>query len=248
MKRPFITAIMAAGKGTRMESDLPKVLHPVHGKPMLLHVIDRVRDLGSRRIISIIGHRRDLVADVLKPTGTEWVVQEPQLGTGHAVAQVEPLIRNFSGDLLVLSGDVPMLRSDTIQKLLETHWLSGAGATVLTAIFTDPTGYGRIIRNTDGRLDRIVEHKDCTDAELAVNEINSGIYVFNAKLCFRALKMIDNNNKQGEYYLPDALRFIAEFGQSIALQIVPDPFEISGVNTQKQLSEINRIFLSCYET
>ncbi len=246
--KPFITIILAAGKGTRMKSDLPKVLHPVGGKPMLLHVVDLARKLGSQRIISIIGHKKELVIEALKPTGTEWVVQAEQLGTGHAVMQTAETLSDFSGDLLILSGDVPLLRPDTIRALLQKHRDTKAGATLLTAVFDNPEGYGRIVRNADGSLRAIVEHKDCTPEQLSLREINAGIYVMDSELCFKALKQINNDNSHGEYYLPDVLPYISEMGKTVALEIVPDHNEISGVNTPQQLAELNRIFHERYET
>ncbi|NOZ04444.1 MAG: NTP transferase domain-containing protein [FCB group bacterium] len=244
--RPLVVAILAAGKGKRMKSDLPKVLHPVGGKPMLLHVIALAGELHPDRIIAIIGHGRDKVIETLGNTNAEYVFQEKQLGTGHAVMQLEPKLKDFDGDLLILSGDVPLLRPETLRQLLRTHRREGAGATLLTAIYPDPSGYGRILRTPTNTLDRIVEHKDCTPAQLLIREINAGIYVFDAQTLFKALKKIDNNNQQGEYYLPDALGYFPESGKSVALQVMEDPQEIAGVNTQEQLLEINRIFESRY--
>lgn len=142
---------------------------------------------------------------MLQNSTVEGVIQKEQLGTGHAVQQVEPLLTDFNGDILVLSGDVPLLRTETLRHMLDTHRQSGAGATVLTADFEDPTGYGRIVREPDGTLNRIVEHKDCSPEILQINEINAGVYLFQAPLLFAALRQVDNNNQQGEYYLPDAL-------------------------------------------
>ncbi|MFH1853668.1 MAG: NTP transferase domain-containing protein [Candidatus Neomarinimicrobiota bacterium] len=242
--RPLAVVILAAGQGTRMKSPLPKVLHEVGGRPMLLHVTDLAHSIGADRIIAIIGHGREKVEAVLQGSGVETVVQEQQLGTGHAVAQTEPLLRDFDGDLMVLSGDVPLLSEDSLLGLLHRHISTGAGATLMTANFADPGGYGRIVRDQAGFLDRIVEHKDCTPEQLRITEINAGIYIFDSKTLFRGLKMIDNNNSQGEYYLPDALIHFPEFGRTVALELLDDPLEIAGINTQEQLSEINRIFMT----
>lgn len=241
-KRKFATIIMAAGKGTRMKSDLPKVLHKVSGKPMLLHTINLAKSVNSERIIAIIGHKKELVIDVIKPLGVEYAVQEPQLGTGHAVQQTQPLLKDFTGDVLVLSGDVPLLRKSTIQKMLDIHYRHNAGATVLTAIFNDPFNYGRVIRKTDDTFDKIVEEKDCTDEQRNIQEINAGVYIFQAQALFSALQKIKKNNRQNEYYLPDVLKHIAFSGKSIALHITDEPSEISGVNTVEQLQELNKIF------
>ncbi len=241
-KRPLAVAILAAGQGKRMQSPLPKVLHEVGGTPMLIHVTSLSRAIGADRVIAIIGHGRELVKKILKGTGVEIVIQEQQLGTGHAILQTESLLSEFDGDLMVLSGDVPLLTQPSLEKLLNKHLTTRAGATLMTANFSDPAGYGRITRTTDGFLDRIVEHKDCTPDQLQITEINAGIYLFDSKTLFKSLKLIDNNNSQGEYYLPDALNHFPGFGYSIALEVLSDPVEISGINTPEQLIEINRIF------
>ncbi len=240
--RPLAVAIMAAGQGKRMNSPLPKVLHEIGGKPMLLLVTDLAQSIGAERIIAIIGHGRELVEVTLIGTGVETVIQEQQLGTGHAIRQTEPLLSGFVGDIMVLSGDVPLLTRASLEKLLATHYESRAGATLMTARFDDPTGYGRIVRDANGFLDQIVEHKDCTPEQLNINEINAGIYIFDAKTLFNSLELIDNDNAQGEYYLPDALNYFPHFGHTIALELLDDPVEIAGINTQEQLNKINRIF------
>ena len=247
LKHPSLaTIIMAAGKGTRMNSDLPKVLHLVDGKPMLMHVIDLARQLDSERIINILGHKKELVIEAIKSENVEYVIQEPQLGTGHAVQQTESLLKDFTGDVLVLSGDVPLLRKSTIDKMLKVHREADNGATVLTAIFKNPHGYGRVLRKDDNTLDIIIEEKDCNDEQRKIKEINAGIYIFKAKELFPALRKIKNDNKQNEYYLPNALKYIAKSGQSIALHITDEPIEISGVNTVEQLKELNLIYKKWY--
>jgi UDP-N-acetylglucosamine diphosphorylase/glucosamine-1-phosphate N-acetyltransferase len=245
-KRKLATVILAAGKGTRMKSGLPKVLHIVDDKPMLIHVIELAKHLNSERIINIIGHKKDLVIEAIKSENVEYVIQEPQLGTGHAVKQTYPLLKDFDGDVLVLSGDVPLLRKSTIEKMLNIHRDADNGVTVLTAIFDNPHGYGRVIRKTNDTLDFIVEEKDCNNEQRKIKEINAGIYIFKSKSLFPALNKIKNNNKQNEYYLPDALKYIAKSGQSIALHITSEPMEISGVNTVEQLKELNLTYKKWY--
>ena len=242
----LVTVIMAAGKGTRMKSDLPKVLHLVDDIPMISHVINLSQAVGSDRTILILGHKKEMVINALQDLNVEYVIQEPQLGTGHAVQQTYSLLNNFSGDVLVLSGDVPLLRTTTIQKMIEIQNNGNHSATVLTAIFDDPFGYGRVVRKDDNTLDKIVEHKDCDEELLKIKEINAGIYIFNAEDLFPALDRISNDNKQKEYYLPDALKHIAESGKSIALHITDEPTEISGVNTVEQLKELNLIYKKWY--
>jgi len=241
-KQNLATIIMAAGKGTRMKSDLPKVLHFVDNKPMLIHVIDLARQLNSERIINILGHKKELVIEAIKSENVEYVIQEPQLGTGHAVQQTESLLKDFTGDVLVLSGDVPLLRKSTIDNMLKIHREANNGSTVLTAMFENPHGYGRVIRKNNGTLDFIIEEKDCNKEQRKIKEINAGIYIFKAKELFPALNKIENDNKQNEYYLPDTLKYIANEQQSIALHITDEPIEISGVNTVEQLRELNLIF------
>lgn len=245
-QQQLATIIMAAGKGTRMKSNLPKVLHIVDDKPMLIHVIDLARQLNSERIINILGHKKDLVIEAIASENVEYVIQEPQLGTGHAVQQTYPLLKDFDGDVLVLSGDVPLLRKSTIDKMLKIHREADNGATVLTAIFENPHGYGRVIRKKNDTLDYIIEEKDCNDKQRKIKEINAGIYIFKSKELFPALNKIKNDNKQNEYYLPDTLKYIAKAGQSIALHITSEPIEISGVNTVEQLRELNLIFKKWY--
>ncbi len=240
--KKLATIILAAGKGTRMKSDLPKVLHIVDDNPMLIHVIGLAKRINSERIINILGHKKDLVIEAIKSQNVEYVIQEPQLGTGHAVQQTEILLKDFEGDVLVLSGDVPLLRKSTIDTMLKIHREADNGATVLTAIFEIPHGYGRVIRKDDDTLDHIIEEKDCNDEQRKIKEINAGIYIFKSKELFPALNKIKNDNKQNEYYLPDALKYIAKAGQSIALHITSEPIEISGVNTVEQLRELNLIF------
>jgi bifunctional UDP-N-acetylglucosamine pyrophosphorylase/glucosamine-1-phosphate N-acetyltransferase len=240
--KQLVTIVLAAGKGTRMKTDLPKVLHLVDNKPMLLHVIDLARKLDSEKIIAILGYKRNLIIECIKSENVLYVVQEPQLGTGHAVLQAESLLKDFTGDILVLSGDVPLLRKSTVQKMLRIHQQSDNGATILTAILGTPHGYGRVIRENNNTFDCIIEEKDCNDEQRKIKEINAGIYIFKSKELFPALNKIRNDNKQNEYYLPDVITCIANSPQSIALHITDEPIEISGVNTVEQLSAVNLIY------
>lgn len=246
-QRPLATVILAAGKGTRMKSDLLKVLHIVDDKPMLIHVIDLARQLNSERIIAILGYKKYLVIEAIKSENVEYIIQEPQLGTGHAVQQTESLLKDFTGDVLILSGDVPLLRKSTIDKMLKIHREADNGATVLTAMFENPHGYGRVIRKNNDTLDYIIEEKDCNDEQRKIKEINAGIYIFKSKELFPALNKIKNDNKQNEYYLPDTLKYIAKARQSIALHITGEPIEITGVNTVEQLKELNLIYKKWYD-
>jgi UDP-N-acetylglucosamine pyrophosphorylase len=240
----FVTVIMAAGKGTRMKSDLAKVLHPLNGQPMIHYVIQLARDLGSTRVIAIIGHQKEHVKDTLQNEHVEFAIQEPQLGTGHAVMQTENLLANYEGYVLVLSGDVPVLTHNTMKHLVALHDKETAVATVLTAHMPDPTGYGRVIRNTDGSVRKVVEHKDASDDEKKIQEINSGIYMFKSKELFHALKKINSNNSQNEYYLPDVLKVFIDERKKVCAYITEDHHEIAGINTVEQLHEAEVILNS----
>ena len=189
----FVTVILAAGKGTRMKSKLPKVLHKAAGKPMLQHVLDAANKGGAERNIVVVGFGGDVVREAMGDQA-EFVVQTEQLGTGHAVKQAAPLLEGFDGTVMVLCGDTPLLTGDLLNKLYTEHKEAKAKATVLTAIMPDATGYGRIIRTEDGSVARIVEHKDATEEERKVNEVNSGIYCFEAKDMFEALEQVGCDN------------------------------------------------------
>ena len=200
----LITIILAAGKGTHMKSKLPKVLHCAGGKPMVEHVLDAAKSAGSTRNIVVVGFGREQVQAVLGDKA-EIVLQEEQLGTGHAVMQAEPLIKDKNTAIMVLCGDTPLVTGATLKNFYEEHVQSGAKASVLTTFMPDPFGYGRVIRLVDGSVEKIVEQKDASERELAINEINTGIYCFDAEALFASLKKVNNNNAQGEYYLPDVL-------------------------------------------
>ncbi len=231
---------MAAGKGTRMKSDLPKVLHTIGGIPMVTHIVRLARRIGAEKIIVIVGYRHELVEISLASEPVEFVLQAEQLGTGHAVAQAEDALAGFQGDVLILSGDVPLLSAETLHSLINNHRNSGALATILTAELDDPTGYGRVIRDPIGNLQYFVEDKDATESEKQVHEINSGIYVFGSKTLFKFLPKLQNKNVQSEYYLPDVLPMILSVKGKVSLEKSKNYAEILGVNTTEQLEELNK--------
>ena len=244
MKRHLAVVIMAAGKGTRMKNpDMAKVMFPVNGKPMVEHVVDLALKLQSDRTIVIVGWKKESVVDHLHASGKAvlCVEQSPQLGTGHAVMQAEVPLRGFEGDVLVLSGDVPLLTYETMLKLIAHHRVTGSMATVLTAELEDPTGYGRIIRGPAGDVHAIVEQKDATGEQLAVREINSGIYVFDAAHLFDGLRHITPENAQHEYYLTDVFEYFWKSDLRVSAIAAPNPKEIQGVNTVDQLREAHEI-------
>lgn len=235
MASELVALVLAAGAGKRMNSDLAKVLHPALGRPMLDHVLDAVRDAGVRRSIVVIGHQAEAVRRAMAPRGVEFAVQAQQLGTGHAVQQAEPLLAGVQGTVLVLCGDTPLLTSETLHALLVTHVDAGAAATVLSAQVDDPTGYGRVVRGAGGAVQRIVEHKDATEAERRVREINSGLFAFSIVDLFAALRQVRADNAQGEYYLTDTLEILLRMGKRVAAHQCKDAREVQGVNTPEQL-------------
>ncbi len=228
--------IMAAGKGTRMQSELPKVLHQANGRPILDYVLDTASSLEPAKTLLIVGHQADLVKAVAARYRVSTALQEPQLGTGHAVMQAEAELRDFEGEILILSGDAPLVNAGTLHKLIAFHRSKNGDATVLTAELQDPTGYGRVIRNSDSEsVLKIVEQKDASREELAVREINSGIYLFNAQLLFQALHEVNTNNAQNEYYLTDVFGICFRNGKSVYAFKTENAEEILGINTPEQL-------------
>ncbi|WP_100405933.1 bifunctional UDP-N-acetylglucosamine diphosphorylase/glucosamine-1-phosphate N-acetyltransferase GlmU [Bacillus solitudinis] len=232
--------ILAAGQGTRMKSKLYKVLHPVCGKPMVQHVVDQVTELGFDEIVTIVGYGAEIVREQLGKK-VAYAVQEKQLGTGHAVMQAEDVLGIKEGTTVVLCGDTPLITAKTIENLLKHHESQVAKATVLTAYAENPTGYGRMVRNQDGLVERIVEQKDASEKEQEINEINTGTYCFDNKALFESLKHVGNKNSQGEYYLPDVIEILQKSGETIAAYQTEDFGETLGVNDRVALSEAEAI-------
>ena len=236
----LMAVILAAGKGTRMNSALPKVLHQVGGRPMVEHVIHAACEAGAVRNIVVIGFGAEKVRECLGDQA-EYALQEQQLGTGHAILQAKNAIGNFSGTILVLCGDTPLLRSETLKMLYQMHCQKKAAATVLTARLSNPTGYGRVIRGAVGQVLRIVEQKDASPVELSCDEVNTGIYCFQTTALFSALDQITCNNQQGEYYLTDVLEILASGGSRVDAVQVDDYQEMLGINSRVQLAEAEKI-------
>lgn len=232
--------IMAAGKGTRMKNpDMAKVMYPVGQKPMVEHVTMLAETLKAERTIVIVGWQKESVIRHLAGAAPAVVCVEqiPQLGTGHAVMQAEKELASFDGDVVVLSGDVPLLRTETVRGLVDVHRREEAAATVLTTFLDDPTGYGRILRNSEGRVTAIVEQKDATEEQRAIKEINSGIYLFQCASLFDALRHLTPNNAQKEYYLTDVFGYFRAHALPVSAAVCSDPLEVRGVNTFDQLEE-----------
>jgi bifunctional UDP-N-acetylglucosamine pyrophosphorylase/glucosamine-1-phosphate N-acetyltransferase len=227
--------ILAAGAGTRMKSTRPKVVHELLGKPLVRWSVDAARDAGCEHIVTVIGHGADQVAPVVADTVT--ALQAEQLGTGHAVMCAREALAEVEGSTVVLNGDTPLLRPDTIARLIACRDETQAGAVVLTMRLANPFGYGRIIRDEYGAVARIVEQKDATPEEAAVNECNSGFYCFDAALLFDALEKVGTNNAQGEYYLTDVLEIARSQGEKVLAYKVEDATECNGVNSRIQLAQ-----------
>ncbi|WP_313543663.1 bifunctional UDP-N-acetylglucosamine diphosphorylase/glucosamine-1-phosphate N-acetyltransferase GlmU [Leifsonia aquatica] len=233
--------VLAAGQGTRMKSSTPKLLHELGGIPIVGHVLATARELDAAHVVAVVRHERDRVAAVIEADLPEAVIvdQDEVPGTGRAVEQaVAALPAGFSGDVLVVNGDVPLLDAATLRELIATHRDSGSAATILSSFPADATGYGRIVRNAAGTLDRIVEHKDATDDERAIGEINAGIYLFGAAALRDELAAITTDNAQGEKYLTDVIGLLREAGFDVDALPVADSWLVEGINDRAQLSEM----------
>lgn len=238
MKRFAI--VLAAGQGTRMKSELYKVMHPILGKPMVEYVIDAARGASMDEVIAITGMGAEVVEDHLGDK-CKFAFQSEQLGTAHATQQAEELLGDLEGTTVVLAGDTPLIESDTLNRLIETHEKSGAKATVLTAIAPDPTSYGRVIRDEDGSVLKIVEDKDASEKERKVKEINTGTYCFDNRTLFEKLQLVGNDNAQGEYYLPDVIEILKLEQEMVAAYTLEDFDEALGINTRLALSEAEQL-------
>ena len=226
--------ILAAGKGTRMKSDLPKVLHTIEGKCLVDYVVDAAVGAGAEDVCLVVGYKHEDVRRSIAHREVTFVLQEEQLGTGHAVMCAKDFLGE-DGETLILFGDTPLITSETLSRLRAYHVRNGNTVTVLSAVIEDPTGYGRIIRDADGCCVRSVEQKDASPAELKSQEINSGMYIFDTRELRAALDLIRPNNAQGEYYLPDTLEIIKQKGLKVDAFALDDPEDITGVNDQEQL-------------
>lgn len=235
--------ILAAGQGTRMKSKLYKVLHPVCGKPMVQHVVDQVSSLNIQEMVTVIGHGADMVKAQLGDV-SRFALQEEQLGTAHAVLQAKDVLAEKEGVTIVVCGDTPLIKAETMESLFKQHEVSGAKATILTARIEDPTGYGRVIRNQSGTVEKIVEHKDATEEERKITEINAGTYCFDNIALFEALKSVSNDNVQGEYYLPDVIEILKNQGEIVTAFQTDELEETLGVNDRIALAEAERIMRS----
>lgn len=235
----FAAIILAAGQGKRMNSDLPKVLHPLKGKPLVNWVIESARAAGADKIVAVVGYGREQVERAL-PLDVVPAVQDKQLGTGHAARSAEFALKGYAGPIAVLSGDVPLLRAQSIAELAERRSKDGAAVALLTAMVKGEHAYGRIVRDVSGAVKRIVEHKDATPEERKIGEINTGTYVFGPGELFPALAWLTNKNAQGEYYLTDTIEFFVRSGKRVSAVVAPRADECLGVNTPEELAAAER--------
>ena len=235
--------ILAAGKGTRMKSDLPKVLHPVCGRPMLAYVLDTARQAGSSRLLVVVGHRADLVKETFADDAKDisWVLQSPQNGTGHAVMVCKRELAGLEGPVLVLAGDGPLIRPETLRQLIETHQATGAACTLATSILPEPGGYGRIVRDQAGNLVGIVEALDATASQKTIREVNVSIYCFDAAALRDVIGRLKNHNAKGEYYLTDTLGLLVAGGRKIAAVAAVPTQDVLSINTLDELQHVSDI-------
>ncbi|MBW8351495.1 bifunctional UDP-N-acetylglucosamine diphosphorylase/glucosamine-1-phosphate N-acetyltransferase GlmU [Bacillus sp. IITD106] len=232
--------ILAAGQGTRMKSKLYKVLHQVCGKPMVEHVLDNISNVNADKIVTVVGHGAELVKTSLEGK-SEFVLQEEQLGTAHAVMQAKEVLGNQNGTTLVICGDTPLITAETMEALIKLHETEKAAATILTAFTDRPDGYGRVIRNSNGTVEKSVEHKDANEEERKVKEINTGTYCFDNQALFEALEEVSNDNVQGEYYLPDVIEILKTKGKSVFAFQTSNFDETMGINDRVALAEAERL-------
>lgn len=239
--KKLAVAILAAGLGKRMKSpDKPKVMFEINSRPMIDYVVELAFRVNAELVVPIVGHHREQVINYLnsKFPGKEikYAVQEEQLGTGHAVIQTESLLKDFDGEVLILSGDVPLLKYETVEKQIDEHFSNNNDATLLTTVFQNSYGYGRIVRDAEGNFNRIVEEKDASEEEKKIKEINPAIYIVNSKVLFDALSKISPENSQKEYYLTDIFHFIPK--EKTGTVVTNDELEVTGVNSIEQLKEM----------
>jgi len=240
----FCALILAAGKGTRMKSDIAKVLHVLNGKPLLYYSLAAAKDAGAEKIVAVIGHQAEKVREEFDGSGCVFVEQKPQLGTGHAVLQAKNVLADYQGLTVILCGDVPLLKAATIKFLVDNHIAANAVVSVLTTIPPPPHAYGRIVKDDKGNVIKIVEHKDATDEEKKIGEINTGIYCVDTKFLFAALGKVTNNNQQREYYLTDIVEIACREGQKVKSFIASDYIEVMGINTLEELARAEKYLLA----
>lgn len=237
----FAVIILAAGMGKRMNSELPKVMHPLKGKPLLFWVIDQARGAGGNPISVVVGHKKEIVIEAVKEMNVNIAVQVEQKGTANAVQSAENTLMGFEGDILILSGDVPLLKPDTISEAYKLHRSSNSSCTVFTFKPDSPFGYGRIVRNVGNTVQAIVEEKDASKDIKEIREVNAGIYFYKSSDLWNTIPLIKNDNASREFYLTDTVSMLCEKGKLVVPFLVADPLETTGINTQQQLNELEEL-------
>ena len=244
MRNDNVIIILAAGKGKRMDSDIPKVLHELNNITLIERVINTSRKINPKKILIVVGHQRSEIMQKLENhDDLEFVIQKEQKGTAHAVKMCIPNLKNFTGNVLILSGDVPLISNSTLNSLIETKNTKKAKASLLTAFFDNPYGYGRIIRDSLNMLDEIIEHKDCDTNQLKINEINAGIYLFENEMLLSYISKIENENAQNEFYLPDIINIMKKNNHYTAIYQTSNINEIKGINNKGQLIELGNYLI-----
>ena len=238
-----VALVLAAGKGTRMYSDLAKVLHPICGRPMLAYALAAVTELGLARVLVVVGHQAKRIQEVFAESPVEWVLQTEQLGTAHAVQCALPQMAGFSGSVLICCGDTPLLTSETLRGFINGHVNGDAALSVLSMVLEQPRNYGRVIRNSQGGVSGIVEERDASEQQRHIREVNTGIYCANADLLRTLIPQINNDNSQGEYYLTDLVEKAVGVGWIVKGIAASDPTEFQGVNSKEELEAAERVIL-----
>jgi len=240
-KQELAVVILAAGKGTRMESDRAKVLHSLASRPLLIHVLDTVATLNPKRVLVVVGYQAEEVKQACANRPIEFVEQDKQLGTGHAVLQAQAALEDFEGDVLVLCGDMPLIKSSTLQDLLRLHHKTDARCTLLSLKTKQKKDFGRIVRSPEGAVLRIVEVRDASEQEITIDEYNSGVYCFDKGILFKTLASVDSSNAQGEYYLTDTVGILSRDGHVVACHSTQNADEVFGINSSEDLKKAERI-------
>ena len=239
--KDVVALVLAAGKGTRMYSDLAKVLHPICGRPMLSYTLGELGELGFDRVLVVVGHQAERIREVFADARVEWVLQSEQLGTAHAVKCAIPHLTDFAGSILICCGDTPLLSAETLRMFQMEHANDDADLSVLSMRLEEPGSYGRVIRNLWGEVTGIIEAKDANEEERHIREVNTGIYCATVELLRAVLPDIDNTNAQGEYYLTDLVRMAAERGRRVQAVTASNPIEFLGINTKQELATAEKI-------
>jgi bifunctional UDP-N-acetylglucosamine pyrophosphorylase/glucosamine-1-phosphate N-acetyltransferase len=234
--RKRAVVILAAGKGTRMKSEKPKVLHHLRGKPLIEYVVETAESLSPEVTVVVVGYMASEVRESVIGKNVSFAIQEEQLGTAHAVLSAKDELVDFEGDILVLSGDVPLIRGESLEELLSIHQKEGSAISLLSVDADNPAGYGRIVRGEDGEVLMIVEEQDADPAQGKIHEINSGIYVFDSKFLFESLEKVSSDNSQGEYYLPDLIKHAKNENRRVSVLKLEDEAELTGVNSREDLA------------